>query len=39
MAAISTNTYVDVLDDIVHKYNKTVHKTIKLIELFNYETS
>ena len=39
MAAISTNTYVDVLDDIVDKYNNTVHKTIKLIELFNYETS
>ena len=28
--AISKNVYVDVLDDIVNKYNNTVHKTIKM---------
>ena len=27
MAAISKNVYFDVLDDIVNKYNNTVHKT------------
>ena len=30
MTAISKNVYFDVLDDIVDKYNKTVHKTIKI---------
>ena len=30
MTAISKNIYFDVLDDIVDKYNKTVHKTIKI---------
>ena len=30
MTAISKNIYVDVLDDIVNKYNNTVHKTIKM---------
>ena len=29
MTAISKNVYFDVLDDIVDKYNNTVHKTIK----------
>ena len=29
MAAISKNVYFDELDDIVNKYNNTVHKTIK----------
>ena len=29
MAAISKNVYFDFLDDIVNKYNNTVHKTIK----------
>ena len=29
MTAISKNAYVDVLNDIVNKYNNTVHKTIK----------
>ena len=29
MAAISKNVYFDVLDDIVNKYNNTVHRTIK----------
>ena len=29
MTGISKNVYFDVLDDIVNKYNKTVHKTIK----------
>ena len=28
MTAISKNIYFDVLDDIVDKYNNTVHKTI-----------
>ena len=30
MTAISKNVYFDVLDDIVHKYNNTVHGTIKM---------
>ena len=30
MAAISKNAYFDVLDDLVNKYNKTVHRTIKM---------
>ena len=29
MTAISKNVYFDVLDDIVNKYNNTVHRTIK----------
>ena len=29
MIAISKNVYFDVLDDIVDKYNNTVHRTIK----------
>ena len=28
MTAISNNVYFDVLDDIVNKYNNTVHRTI-----------
>ena len=30
MTAISKNIYFDVLDDIVNKYNNTVHRTIKI---------
>ena len=30
MTAISKNVYFDMLDDIVDKYNNTVHKTIKM---------
>ena len=30
MTAISKNVYFDVLDDIVDKYNSTVHRTIKI---------
>ena len=30
MTAISKNVYFDVLDNIVNKYNNTVHKTIKM---------
>ena len=33
MATVSKNVYFDVLDDIVNKYNNTVHKTIKLNQL------
>ena len=29
MTAISKNVYFNVLDDIVNKYNNTVHRTIK----------
>ena len=29
MTAISKNVYFGVLDDIVNKYNNTIHKTIK----------
>ena len=30
MTAIPKNVYFDVLDDIVNKYNNTVHRTIKM---------
>ena len=30
MTAISKNNYFDVLDNIVNKYNNTVHRTIKM---------
>ena len=30
MTTISKNIYIDVLNDIVNKYNNTVHKTIKM---------
>ena len=30
MTAISKNVYFDVLDDIVNKYNSTIHRTIKV---------
>ena len=30
MTAISKNVYFDELDDIVDKYNNTVHRTIKM---------
>ena len=30
MTAISKNVYIDVLDDIVNKYNNIVHRTIKM---------
>ena len=29
MTAISKNVYIDVLDDIVNRYNNTTHRTIK----------
>ena len=35
MTAISKNIYVDVLDNIVNKYNNTVHRTIKCNEESN----
>ena len=30
MATISKNVYIDVLNDIVNKYNNTIHRTIKM---------
>ena len=30
MAAISKNVYIDLLDNIVDKYNNTVHRSIKM---------
>ena len=30
MAAIQKNVYFDALDDIVNKYNNTVHRNIKM---------
>ena len=30
MTTISKNVYIDVLDDIVNKYNNTIHRTIKV---------
>ena len=37
MTAISKNIYFDILDDIVDKYNNTVHRNIKMkpIEVTN----
>ena len=37
MTAISKNVYFDVLDHIVNKYNKAIHRTIKMkpIEVTN----
>ena len=38
MTAISKNVYFNVLDDIINKYNNTVHRTIKIkpIEVTDY---
>ena len=30
MTSISKNVYIDKLDDIVHEYNNTYHRTIKM---------
>ena len=30
MTAVLKNVYIDMLDDIVNKYNNTVHRTIKM---------
>ena len=30
MTTVSKNIYVDMLDDIVNKYNNTVHRTLKM---------
>ena len=30
MISISRNVYIDKLDDIVHKFNNTYHRTIKM---------
>ena len=30
MTPVSINVYFDILDDIVNKYNNTVHSTIKM---------
>ena len=30
MTAINQNIYFDALDDVVNKYNNTIHKTIKM---------
>ena len=30
MTSISKNVYIDILDDIVNKYNRTYHSTIKM---------
>ena len=30
MTAISKNIYFDMLDDVVNKYNNTVHRTMKM---------
>ena len=38
MTAISRNTYFHVLDDIINKYNNTVHRTIKMKPIESNET-
>ena len=30
MISVSKNVYIDKLDDIVHEYNNTYHRTIKM---------
>ena len=35
MAALSKNVYFDVLDDIVNKFNSTIHRTIKMKLIVN----
>ena len=30
MTSISTNVYIDILDNTVNKYNNTYHRTIKM---------
>ena len=30
MTSISKNVYIDILDDIINKYNNTYHRTIKM---------
>ena len=41
LTAVSKNAYFDVLDDIVNKYNNTVHRTIKMkpIEVTSEDSS
>ena len=39
MTAISKNVYFEVVDDIVNKYNNTVHKTIKMKPIDNTDDS
>ena len=39
MTAKSKNVYFDVLDDIVNKYNNTVHRTIKLRPIYVTDNS
>ena len=34
MAAVSKNVYFDVLDDVIHKYNNTVHITMKIKPIY-----
>ena len=34
MAAVSKNVYFDVLDDVVNKYNNTVHITMKIKPIY-----
>ena len=35
MAALPKNVYFDVLDDIVNKFNSTIHRTIKMKLIVN----
>ena len=37
MTTFSKNVYFDVLDDVVNKYNNTVHNNVK-VDLSNYAT-
>ena len=30
MTSISKNVYIDILDDMINKYNNTYHRTIKM---------
>ena len=35
MTTIGKNVYIDVLDDIVKRYNNTVHSSIKILNMLN----
>ena len=39
MTAISKNVYFDVLDNIVNKYNNTVHRNINLVIMLEFQNT
>ena len=39
MTAVSKNVYFDVLDNIVNKYNNTVHRSINLVIMLEFQNT